>query len=81
MNGSTGTVKDIIYEKEEKSPTGMPIDVIVEFDKYIGPRVYVESTLIPIISVTIRLTSSFGVACEPTQLPLIFCWAITVHKS
>ncbi|RZC87713.1 hypothetical protein C5167_028166 [Papaver somniferum] len=58
VNGSIGTVKDIIYDKEKKSPTGMPIAVIIDFDKYISPSVYEESTLIPIIPVTTRWISS-----------------------
>ncbi|KAI3945508.1 hypothetical protein MKW98_018325 [Papaver atlanticum] len=64
VNGSTGTVKDIIYKEGDESPGNIPIAVLVEFDKYIGPRVYEESTVVPIIPVTTNWISSSGVPCH-----------------
>ncbi|KAI3924838.1 hypothetical protein MKW98_031089 [Papaver atlanticum] len=81
VNGSTGTVKDIIYKEGDESPGNISIAVLVEFDKYIGPRAYEESTVVPIIPVTTNWISSSGVPYQRFQLPLILCWAITVHKS
>ncbi|KAI3851247.1 hypothetical protein MKX03_002235 [Papaver bracteatum] len=81
VNGSTGTVKDIIYKEGDESPGDIPIAVLVEFDKYIGPKAYEESTVVPIVPVTTNWISSSGVPCQRFQLPLILCWAITVHKS
>ncbi|MCL7028421.1 hypothetical protein MKW94_024005 [Papaver nudicaule] len=81
VNGSRGVIVDIVYGNGEKSPTHMPIAVMVDFDKYIGPKFQEGSNVIPIIPETTSWISSSGVTCTRTQLPLILCWAITVHKS
>ncbi|KAI3835106.1 hypothetical protein MKX03_016792 [Papaver bracteatum] len=83
VNGSTGTVVDIVYEENKKPPAHMPIAVMVKFDKYTGPQLYEEPNInvIPIVPVVTNWISSSGVTCQRKQLPLILCWAITVHKS
>ncbi|KAI3899199.1 hypothetical protein MKW92_016429, partial [Papaver armeniacum] len=81
VNGSMGTVVDVLYLNGKKPPLDMPVAVMVEFDKYTGPQVYDGSSVIPITPITTSWISSSGVTCQRTQLPLILCWAITVHKS
>ncbi|KAI3947062.1 hypothetical protein MKW92_023784 [Papaver armeniacum] len=83
VNGSTGTVVDVVYEDGKKPPTHMPIAVMVRFDKYTGPQLYEEPNVnvIPIVPAITNWISSSGVTCQRKQFPLILCWAITVHKS
>ncbi|KAI3878654.1 hypothetical protein MKX03_017199 [Papaver bracteatum] len=45
VNGSTGTVVDVVYLDGKMPPGDMPIAVMVKFDKYIGPQVYEGSNL------------------------------------
>ncbi|KAI3870675.1 hypothetical protein MKW92_016830 [Papaver armeniacum] len=45
VNGSTGTVVDVLYLDGKKPPGDMHVSVMVKFDKYIGPQVYEGSTL------------------------------------
>ncbi|XP_026428269.1 ATP-dependent DNA helicase pfh1-like [Papaver somniferum] len=81
VNGSRGVVVDIVYKNGEKSPTSMLIVVMVDFDKYTGPKLYPGSNVIPITPQTTDWISTTGVSCQRIQLPLILCRAITVHKS
>ncbi|KAI3996864.1 hypothetical protein MKX01_021140 [Papaver californicum] len=46
VNGSMGTIVDVVYLNGEKSPTDMPVAVMVEFDKYIGQQLYERSNLV-----------------------------------
>ncbi|KAI3888445.1 hypothetical protein MKW92_011790 [Papaver armeniacum] len=45
VNGSTGTVVDVVYLDGKIAPGDMPIAVMVKFDKYTGPQVYEGSNL------------------------------------
>ncbi|KAI3913055.1 hypothetical protein MKW92_038757, partial [Papaver armeniacum] len=81
VNGSMGVVVDIVHKNGEKSPTDMPIVVMVDFDKYTGPKLYPGSNVIPITPQTTSWISASGVTCQRIQLPLSLCWEITVHKS
>ncbi|KAI3895169.1 hypothetical protein MKX03_025561 [Papaver bracteatum] len=64
VNGSRGVVVDIVYENGEKSPTDMPIAVMVDFDKYMGPKLYPGSNVIPITPQTENWISTSGVTCQ-----------------
>ncbi|KAI3992960.1 hypothetical protein MKX01_009703 [Papaver californicum] len=45
VNGSTGIVMDIVYAIWEKLPIDMHVVVMVDFDKYIDPKLYPRSNL------------------------------------
>ncbi|KAI3952958.1 hypothetical protein MKX01_028650 [Papaver californicum] len=81
VNGSTRTVMNIVYANGKKSPTDLHVAVVVDFDKFIGPKLYQGSNVLPITLQTTSWISASGVTCQRTQLPLILCWDITVHKS
>ncbi|KAI3894970.1 hypothetical protein MKX03_027990, partial [Papaver bracteatum] len=83
VNGSTGTVVDVVYENDKNPPTHMPIAIMERFDKYSGPQLYEDSNVnvIPIVPAITNWISSSGVTCQRKQFFLILCWPITVHKS
>jgi hypothetical protein len=90
VNGSTGTVVDIIYREGERPPDGLPEAVIVQFDCYRGPRMFEDvdgqdrSKWVPITPTTAEWTVRDGnrdVECSRRQLPLRLSWAWTVWKA
>ncbi|KAI3992757.1 hypothetical protein MKX01_021718 [Papaver californicum] len=58
VNGSMGTVVDVVYSSEEKSPSDMPVVVMVDFDKYIGQQLYEGSNVIPVTPIITSWVSS-----------------------
>ena len=78
-SGATGTVIDIIYQRDHRPPC-LPIAVVVKFDGYRGISFSdQEPSLVPISPVTVRATSN--TLSERQQLPLRLSWAFTIHKS
>ncbi|KAI3927583.1 hypothetical protein MKX01_026516 [Papaver californicum] len=45
VNGSTGTVVDVMYSNGEKSPVNIPVVFMVEFKKYTGRQLYEGSNV------------------------------------
>jgi ATP-dependent DNA helicase PIF1 len=83
VNGSVGTVKDIVYNKGEASPDHLPVAIIVKFDEYRG-RTFdchlKEEKLVPIIPVS-RQFDQAGKSCTRRQFPLNLAYAMTTHKT
>ncbi|XP_053204723.1 uncharacterized protein LOC128389199 [Panonychus citri] len=77
VNGSLGTVTDIIYEQGRR-PKSLPRVVMVKFDRYLGSNF--DDEAFPIIPVEARWTDN-GIECSRKQLPLNLAFAITIHKA
>ena len=82
VNGSMGTVQDIIF-KEDQGPPSLPIAVLISFDNYKGPTIasLEGERVVPIAPIQRNWTGKSGVSCSRLQIPIRFAWAITVHKS
>ncbi|KAL5725506.1 hypothetical protein ACHQM5_008644 [Ranunculus cassubicifolius] len=81
VNGAMGTVVDIVYGPGCKSPIDIPLSVMIKFDNYTGSHFRSNTTVIPIPPQTSHWKSSTGISCSRTQIPIVLCWAITIHKS
>ena len=85
MNGSVGTVVDIVYEEAEgpRNQENLPAYVIVDFPKCLFPNAgigYTEQA--PKTNVPIPITKEFcdKKCCTIETIPLRVCKAITIHK-
>lgn len=85
MNGSVGTVVDIVYEEAEgpRNQSNLPAYVIVDIPKCMFPAVgigYTEQA--PKTHVPIPITKEFceRKCCTIETIPLRVCKAITIHK-
>ncbi|KAL2499053.1 ATP-dependent DNA helicase [Abeliophyllum distichum] len=81
VNGAMSTVVDIVYAVNCKSPFDSPLTIMVDFDNYRGISFRESSNIIPIPPITSNWKASTGTSCQRTQIPIILCWAITIHKS
>ena len=54
---------------------------MVDFDNYHGVCFHEGTNIILITPQTSNWKISTGISCQRTQLPIILCWAITIHKS
>lgn len=77
INGSMGTVREIIYEDNELPPK-LPIFILAKVDNYKGP--FIRNDLFPIIPVT-RSWIDKGIHCTRTQLPVSAAYSTTIHKA
>jgi hypothetical protein len=82
VNGSMGTVEDIIF-REGQGPPSLPIAVLVAFDNYKGPTIasLEGKRVVPIAPIRRTWNSKSGATCSRLQVPVRLAWAITVHKS
>lgn len=79
VNGTVGTVNDIVYGPEESPTTNsLPMALIVKWDTYSGPCL--EYGVFPLTPVT-RYWKDKGRNCSRCQFPVSLAWAITIHKS
>src|SRR6185437_11504086 len=84
VNGSIGTIDDIIWEEGADWRSDPPLAICVAFDGYIGPAVlYYNDVGQPVVPI-FRSTREFfkgNEACTRTQFPLSIAFAITIHRA
>ena len=80
VNGSLGTIRDIVWGKSITSPSkDLPLAIMVEFDSYKGPF-FEDTGTVPVFLATTQFGHDHH-DCERTQFPLVVACAITIHKS
>lgn len=79
VNGSLGTVTDIIYSNGERPPL-LPAVILIRFDKYAGPFFREQSQSFPILPITVSWREQ-GADCTRRQYPLNLAYAVTIHKA
>ena len=83
MNGSMGTVYNIVWDAGVEDPRNTPpLAILVHFPKYNGPP-FTEIDGKPVVPIFRQTTewSKRGTLLRRTQFPLVLAYAITVHKS
>lgn len=78
VNGSLGTVVDIVYEVGKSTPYHLPVVIMVKFDNYKGPTL--AQSLFPIPTIE-RNWMAGNVSFSREQIPLSLAWESTVHQS
>ena len=81
VNGSIGTLVDLLYEDGKAPPYDPPFVLICDFPSYRGPQFIPNTTLVPIPSVTRSWGTDDGEMDSRTQFPIHLCYAITIHRS
>lgn len=77
VNGSLGTVRDIIFKPGERQPS-LPHTIMIEFDKFVGP--YLTDRWFPLRPISNSWRDQ-SVDCTRTQFPINLAYAMTIHKS
>jgi len=77
VNGSLGTVRDIVYFDND-GPPSLPCTLLIEFDRYSGP--FIRNNYFPLLPIHTTWRDQ-GVDCDRRQFPLTIAYALTIHKS
>ena len=89
VNGARGQIVGFKWPgnaRDQSKPGELPVEVYVRFlDPNVGriSRVPVssgEQNVVPIRPISARFYGKEGTLLQRTQIPLILCWAVTVHK-
>ena len=80
VNGSFGTVKDIIYPDSTLIKGTIPETIIIHFPKYTGPQFFNDEARKNWIPLNPRNMYSQALNFTRTQYPLRLAYAITMHK-
>ena len=77
VNGSLGTVADIVYEIGKRPPS-LPALVLVKFDNFQGP--FLKDDLFPVFTTTVTWKDK-DTECKRRQFPISVAYALTIHTA
>jgi len=83
VNGTTGTIKDIIWKEGADVKKDPPQSLLIAVDKYDGPALFTREDgkkVVPIFPVLREWEGARG-TCSRRQFAAALAFAITVHKS
>jgi ATP-dependent DNA helicase PIF1 len=81
LNGSMGSIHDIVWDIGQDPFSLPPSVLLVRFDGYIGPVFpNCDPGIVPVFPATAQFEYK-SMACSRTQLPLRLAYAIIVYKS
>ena len=82
VNGSRGTVVDILYDENSYTRFCQPKAIIVDFDSYKGPALFKDHpTYVPIVPFHASWVDTKQCQRTQIQVALDSSWAMTIHKS
>ena len=73
VNGSLGTIRDIVWEEGKDPSKDLPLAIMVEFDGYKGPF-FGDTRTVPVFHTTTRFRHN-NHDCERSQFPLVVAYA------
>lgn len=80
LNGANGIIRDIIFDKNNVN-NSLPIAVLVEFEFYIGPRLFSDVNRFDWIPIAPYEAYNPLQSIRRTNIPLRLAYALTIHKA
>ena len=84
VNGSMGTVHDIVWPAGADVHKELPKALLVKFENYNGPALFTDEAdnkpVVPIFLIHCEF-ELWGVQCSRQQLPVYLSYVITIHKA